>query len=174
MIIVEGMDNTGKTTLIETLAKHFNLPTVKSYRPFTREDIYALHSWISAAPQTVITDRHPSISDLVYGPTIRGSTPSSLKVAKSCRMNNYLIFCRPPTDNVFGTDATTKTPARLDENGPWWKATMADSPTVTVHVRPACPDHPRHQSLGCPECAAQVGDADSGLAAVRAAIRRTR
>lgn len=103
MIIVEGMDNTGKTTLIETLAKHFNLPTVKSYRPFTREDIYALHSWISAAPQTVITDRHPSISDLVYGPTIRGSTPSSLKVAKSCRMNNYLIFCRPSTGNVFGT-----------------------------------------------------------------------
>jgi hypothetical protein len=74
----------------------------------------------------------------------------------------------------IATDATTKTPARLDENGPWWKATMADSPTVTVHVRPACPDHPRHQSLGCPECAAQVGDADSGLAAVRAAIRRTR
>lgn len=74
----------------------------------------------------------------------------------------------------IATDATTKTPARLDENGPWWKATQADSPTVTVHVRPACPDHPRNQSLGCPECAAQVGDADAGLAAVRAAIRRTR
>ena len=101
MIIVEGMDNSGKTTLINHLATHFNLPTVKSYKPRLRSDIYALHSWCSAAPQTVITDRHPAISDLVYGPIIRGSTPSSLAVARGCIVNNFLIYCRPPDDRIF-------------------------------------------------------------------------
>ena len=72
-------------------------------------------------------------------------------------------------------EAQTKTPARLDEqSGPWWKATKADGQTPTVHVRPPCADHPQHKSLRCPECAARVGDAAAGVAAVRAAIKEAR
>ena len=32
-------------------------------------------------------------------------------------------------------------PGAPDEQGPWWKAPQADSPTAAVHVRPRCPDH---------------------------------
>lgn len=74
----------------------------------------------------------------------------------------------------IATDAQTKTPARLDEAGPWWKATQADSPTTTVHVRPRCVDHPTQDALACPECASGVGDAAAGVAACRAALRGAR
>lgn len=74
----------------------------------------------------------------------------------------------------IATDPQTKTPARLDEQGPWWKATQADSPTAAVHVRPRCPDHPTRDALGCPDCTSSRGDAAAGVAACRAALRGVR
>lgn len=103
MIIVEGPDNTGKTTLIEQLAKEFRLPMVKSYRPRTSGDIIRFHNWVKACPATVILDRHPSISDFIYGNIIRGDSPSDPDLIQFLREGHYLVFCDPPTDTILST-----------------------------------------------------------------------
>lgn len=96
MIIIEGMDNTGKTTLIEQLQKEFKLPSARTGTyPRKLEDITRWHNWCSACPRTLIVDRHPAISDLVYGPIIRNHTCSTEGMAYHARNQNYLVFCDP-------------------------------------------------------------------------------
>jgi len=105
LIIIEGMDNTGKSRLAQHLAEQFRLPLAKTYRmPKSRDDIMTWHHWANACPHPMLLDRHPAISDLVYGPIVR-NTPSlsSLKLALSCRVDHYLIYCRPSTESVIRT-----------------------------------------------------------------------
>jgi hypothetical protein len=78
-------------------------------------------------------------------------------------------------------DSATRTPARLDENGPWWKAALAEAPdaTRTPSPTPVCkrcghfvtePNHGEH-------CARRVDPdhartmRDQAVAAARAAPR---
>jgi hypothetical protein len=102
MIIVEGMDNTGKSTLIQSLSSQLKLPMARTYRmPQSEEDITRWHNWANACPYPIILDRHPAISDLVYGPVVRNTAPhSSLRSASACRNGHYLIYCRPHWDTI--------------------------------------------------------------------------
>ena len=102
LIIVEGPDNSGKSTLIQTLSSQLKLPSARTYRmPQTEEDIQRWHNWANAAPYPLILDRHSSISDLVYSPVIRNTQPSSsLRLASACRNGHYLIYCRPHWDTI--------------------------------------------------------------------------
>ena len=96
MIVVEGCDNCGKTTLVETLAKEFHLPVIKSYRPSSEDEIVNFHCWANAAPRMPIMDRHPAISDFIYGPILRGHTPSHQVLQRRLFDNNpacFLILC---------------------------------------------------------------------------------
>ena len=102
MIIIEGPDNSGKSTLIQSLSHQLKLPSAKTYRmPQTEEDIQRWHNWANAAPYPLILDRHPAISDCVYSPLVR-NTPgaSSLRLANACRNEHYLIYCRPHWDTI--------------------------------------------------------------------------
>ena len=103
MIILEGADASGKTTLIYQLAAEFNLPIVKSYKPRTPDDIRLFHHWAAAAPRTPLLDRHAAISDLVYGPIIRKTTPSTVALAQHYLVDNFLVFCCPPYSTVEKT-----------------------------------------------------------------------
>lgn len=96
LIIIEGCDGTGKTTLIQSLAAELNLPIVKSFKPRTPVDIDQFDNWANACPRTPLCDRHAAISDLVYGKILRGSTPSTLTMARSKLQGNFLIHCAPP------------------------------------------------------------------------------
>ena len=100
-IVICGCDNTGKTTLLNSLAQHFKLPQARTNTyPRTREEILAWHHWAETCPTPLILDRHPAISDLVYGPTIRGDTSSNPGLASSLRQRMYLIICLPPLQVV--------------------------------------------------------------------------
>lgn len=104
MIIVCGHDNTGKTTLIETLAKEFSLISVKnSHMPTSAEDIRNAHNWAKAAPHPTIMDRHSAISDLVYGQALRNHSHSTLELALHVRKDNYLVFCCPSYETIAVT-----------------------------------------------------------------------
>lgn len=101
LIIVEGMDNTGKSTLIQTLAEEFRLPTARTYKkPDSSKEIHIWDAWCNSCPRPLILDRHPAISDLVYGPLLRGITYSGLGLAQNVREGNYLIYCRPSIDVI--------------------------------------------------------------------------
>ena len=101
MIICEGFDNTGKSWLCGAISKEFRLPLVKSYRPKAEYDIHQFNHWVNASPRAAVLDRHPAIADLIYGPILRGETPSSSELAQAARRNNYLVFCCPPIHSVI-------------------------------------------------------------------------
>ncbi len=105
LIIVEGPDNSGKSTLIQALAAQLRLPMARTYRmPQTEEDIQHWHNWANAAPYPLILDRHSAISDLIYSPLVRNTSgASSLRLASACRNGHYLIYCRPHWDTIAAT-----------------------------------------------------------------------
>lgn len=102
MIIVEGMDNTGKTTLIKSLVAQFDL----EYRGSASElrgDPSKLVAWVDEelARPTVkppIYDRFPLISEEVYGPILRGrsSIPERRYDGWAQAHSVLFIYCRPP------------------------------------------------------------------------------
>lgn len=117
MIIIEGMDNTGKTTLIQQLQKEFKLPTARTGTyPRSLEDIIQWHNWANACPKQPIVDRHPAISDLVYGPIIRDHTYSTQDEAFSARRHHFLVFCCPPLLTIRSTYADREQMAGTHDN----------------------------------------------------------
>lgn len=102
MIIVEGMDNTGKTTLIAELVKEFpELQTVKSLGP--NKTVGDALAWVAGAIRNedprVIYDRYFPISERVYGLTLRGKDLfghySYDLISLTLRRQPLIIYCRP-------------------------------------------------------------------------------
>ena len=68
------------------------------------------------------------------------------------------------------TDPETQTPARVLENGPWWRATMAEQGTLSA-ITHRCPEHPAHAAWSCPECATvAVPPAEGWATSVKASL----
>lgn len=115
IIVVEGPDGAGKSTLIDNLrlcSKMHYVTLRRSGPPNNLEQIRAVIRWIeqfdpsSLHTLPLILDRHPFISEAIYGPALRGS---------SLLMNYYtmhdleyhfhrfikrVIYCRPPTSVI--------------------------------------------------------------------------
>lgn len=115
IVIVEGPDNSGKSTLIELL--------VKTYRAIKGQDPHVEHSpsklvvegkhreWLQWIEDTLnresdsIYDRHSIISEAVYGPILRDtdllSTTRYLDRLK--RLGPLIIYCKPPLERILET-----------------------------------------------------------------------
>ena len=110
IIIVEGMDNTGKTTLIEKLHKNLGFPIIKSLGNATQEAhvgwlIDLLHK--HEENDHVLVDRCPLISEFVYGPLIRHRNVM-WSIAQDwwdelLKIGVIVIYCRPSRDTILGT-----------------------------------------------------------------------
>ena len=101
MIIVEGMDNTGKSTLIEAIGKAFKIPAARSNMAGAKaSDMKQWIAWAESCPKPLILDRHPAISDLVYGNVIRGKSESSVEFARESRAGHFLIYCCPSLESI--------------------------------------------------------------------------
>lgn len=116
VIVVEGPDGAGKSTLIDNLrlsgAKHY-VSLQRSGPPKRLEEIQSVVRWIEkfepdgSGPTPLILDRHPFISEAIYGPTLRGH---SLLVDYYTlhdiehhffRFVDRVIYCRPPTSVIM-------------------------------------------------------------------------
>lgn len=109
MIIVEGCDNTGKTTLVERLRDKF-APIECAHSPGPKTLGVQL-AWIAKAIRRqdprIIYDRYTAISERVYGPLLRPSqgdifglwTFDLLRL--TFRRNPLIIYCRPPDERVL-------------------------------------------------------------------------
>lgn len=100
-IVVEGMDNTGKTSLIEVLSKEFMLPVIHSPGPVTRNE---MNEWLRKVGRMdeVICDRHPVISEAIYGPAIRGENILGEDPKTWFKDKYYIIYARPPMKAIRG------------------------------------------------------------------------
>jgi len=111
MIIVEGMDNTGKTTLIKNLVSEFKLDVRGS--PSHLVGTPQLMLWVEDEieikyDKPPIYDRWPLISEEVYGPMLRGSSDAEGRfIGWAARMCALIIYCKPPIEKIlnFGTRA---------------------------------------------------------------------
>ena len=104
MIVLEGVDGSGKSTLAMDLEGRFGIPVVHSLGPKSKE---ATLKWIlrshivQMSGCTLIYDRHPLISEMVYGKVLRGeplidpTTYANFLSIWAIR-KPLIIYCRPP------------------------------------------------------------------------------
>lgn len=112
MMIFTGMDNSGKTTIVQKTAKKLGLPVVKSMGPDHTKD--EKHIWFldqmareKAFPGSVIFDRFLPFEEMVYGKVLRGDPIYSLDdpYMKSLKdLNPTIIYTRPHSSTIFNWD----------------------------------------------------------------------
>lgn len=113
MIIVEGPDGAGKTTLIRQLQEKWpDLEVAPRVVSKDAEAMVDLQMWVndnlSQGPQYKIFDRHRLISEFIYGPILRKEQQpgfsSDIWVWHSLRrferLRPVLIYCLPPLEVV--------------------------------------------------------------------------
>jgi GTPase SAR1 family protein len=108
-IIVEGPDGSGKTNLIQRLVNELNMPVhPKASDSKTGPHLPTLDAWVDNDLKTMheqcpsIYDRHPLISELIYGPICRSGVPGKFNdkvwVSTSRRLvakQSVVIRCLP-------------------------------------------------------------------------------
>lgn len=108
VIICEGCDNTGKTTLVQRLQLFTGARVVHSPGPQPEKE---LKSWTKAElllanVEDIIYDRFPLISEEVYGPILRGKSLFGEEWGEwwgaLMLVRPVIIYCRPPREVVCG------------------------------------------------------------------------
>jgi len=120
MIIVEGMDNSGKSTLIANIANRFGLKVIKRSGPPSAnvtvavsareaEEAFILETltFLVLNPQ-MIYDRFPIISEGIYGPLLRNKNVFDREgttwenwLDRLIQCNPLVVYCRPPEEKIL-------------------------------------------------------------------------
>lgn len=113
MILLEGPDGGGKTTLLGQLQLLYRLPQRPRFSdangpyPDLYNRIYDdLHEINLPHTECQVYDRHPLVSDYVYGPALRGSLlpeftwPSASTMRTAVAERCLVVWCMPHKDIV--------------------------------------------------------------------------
>lgn len=107
IIIVEGVDNSGKTILANKLAKKLKAILIKTENiPPEATALYQYAGILQAAEAygngIVVSDRHAAISDPIYGPICRGWTKLLLgECANEIDRVDAIVYCRPSDELIL-------------------------------------------------------------------------
>lgn len=106
IIVVEGVDGSGKSTLLENarlqIPKKYFVLVRHSCRPLSTEQILDFLNFIEEGRLPIILDRHPLISEPIYGPVLRkenlvdGIENESSAIDRLVATVDRIIYCRPP------------------------------------------------------------------------------
>jgi len=94
MVILEGCDGSGKTTLANQIAKHYDTKPIHFGGPADEKE---LKERLKSMKYGRLYDRCPVISEIVYGGTIRKSPKFSLEDLNEFLKRNQplIIYCNP-------------------------------------------------------------------------------
>lgn len=121
MIVVEGPDGSGKTSLVQRLINDLKLQQIPRAASSDAEYMVPLDEWVEnvqyRADERIILDRHQLISHLMYGPTMKrtlyGKFQSGFWLAsaleKFWQSEPIVIICLPDL-------ATIKANLEVDEH----------------------------------------------------------
>ena len=115
MIVAEGADGTGKSTLVEMLAHDTKLPIAPKLVNSDTQVREGESSLVQSVEKDIVKglsaqlyDRHPLISEMIYGPPMRNGFRPGFEDYRwlrrqQQRLRRYhplVIFCLPPLDEV--------------------------------------------------------------------------
>lgn len=103
MIILEGPDSSGKTTLAERLSRDLRKTVVHSGGPPKSEPemLYRIHTMIYRSSHDVIYDRCSIITDPIYAKALGRSTViTRVHELELSWLNPIIIQCRSPTGQL--------------------------------------------------------------------------
>jgi hypothetical protein len=107
VIVVEGCDGSGKTTLIEQARgnqkdRYFVTLRASRYQP-TLKTAFQYLSWIRHQTDLdLVLDRFHFISDRVYGPILRNEDVfADIPISFGLEKVAAIVYCRPPTPIII-------------------------------------------------------------------------
>jgi len=112
MIIVEGPDGAGKTTLINAMKEAWGIEVAPRVVSKDTEALVDLQQWVDenleAGFQNMIFDRHRLISETIYGPILRFEQEPGFnkmewlapRMKRFYELKPVIIYCLPPFDVV--------------------------------------------------------------------------
>lgn len=103
-IVIIGMDNTGKTTLVNDMKNILNVESIKSPGPdFTKEEMYNEVRTSLSHDELVILERFAIVEEIIYGEILRNAPKFNfedlLKINEE--FHPIFIYCRPKKEDVF-------------------------------------------------------------------------
>lgn len=107
MIVAEGFDNTGKSTLMKRLEAYLKVSGhMSNGRPHNPSEMYQRMMNYLSTPGISIHDRIHCISDQVYGPILRREnlfeTPLGDAILAEFKATPHIIiYCRPPSQYIL-------------------------------------------------------------------------
>ena len=102
-IIVVGMDNTGKTTLVNQLSEFYGCEQIKSLGPgYSREEMIEEIIRKLELPGRAILERFSILEELVYGNVLRGESKFSIDDMELVKDYDFVIvYCRPEDEVIY-------------------------------------------------------------------------
>lgn len=113
IVVVEGPDGSGKTNLIRNLrkeAKEHYLCLARMNPPTHVSEITRIVHWVEKVfflTPNLVLDRHPLISEPIYGPLLRGENlleghwnTDDIR-QHFATVISRVIYCRPPTSVIY-------------------------------------------------------------------------